>query len=496
MEKNTGTLQKISILIVDSDSNQLRHLKGSFQKKGARVFLASDMESAKVALSKAQVNIVLCDYFIKNGKFSELFIFSKREQPKSLFYLMSEIAPSELSDQSSMSLVDRFFSKPVDVEALVQHTRTIFPEPETSLSTLDPLTSLLQPYLVFRSTLMRRSLTTIPQIARSNHSVLITGETGTGKELVAHAIHGLSEFNSGPFIAVNCGAIPESLIEGELFGHEKGAFTGAQGTHKGKFELANNGTLFLDEIGEMPLILQARLLRVLETSSFYRVGGEKPISLNLRIIAATQVNLENAINDRLFRDDLYYRLNVLRVHIPALRDRTEDIALLAWHFLERAFGEINRRKPYPVLSAEMIALLSGLPWKGNVRELRNIITRIAVLLPPETREIQPKSFADFFPEISNASADAVPISEKKIPSIQELEGELIELKSANGDKAHYFPDEAGSDGGIYIAYESTLKEAQQIIINETLKYYQGNRTKTAKSLDIGLRTIRRKLNQD
>jgi len=302
----------------------------------------------------------------------------------------------------------------------------------------------------------------LPQISASAQTVLITGETGSGKEIVARGIHVLSRRSSGPFVPINCGAVPESLIEGELFGHEKGAFTGAIKTRKGKFETADNGTLFLDEISEMPLNLQVRLLRVLEDGIIYRVGGEESMVIDVRVIAASNVDLEKAVKDGLFREDLYYRINVLRINLPPLRERIEDIPLLAVHFLERAFVEMGWQSPFPSLSAETIYVLEQYKWKGNVRELRNIMTRIATLLPQNTKRIFPHHI---------------------LPHMEE--GERI--KTADS----YEP----AQDGIFISHGTPMKKVEEIMIKEVLKHTNGNKTKAADLLGISLRNLRRKINK-
>ncbi|MFP4070530.1 MAG: sigma-54 interaction domain-containing protein [Desulfovibrionales bacterium] len=232
----------------------------------------------------------------------------------------------------------------------------------------------LFPEVVGQSRAIRAVLNQIVKVAPTEASVLIRGESGTGKELVAASIHGHSLRKGGPFIAVNCAAIPENLLESELFGHEKGAFTGAVSTKKGKFEAADRGSLFLDEIGDMPLETQAKILRVLETGVCERVGGNRPIRFNVRVIAATNKNLEKMIEKGEFREDLYHRLNVFPVLLPPLRERKEDIPLLAAHFLERFRKEKDLQ-----LSVESLQLLLSSPLTGNVRELRNMLERAAVL---------------------------------------------------------------------------------------------------------------------
>jgi len=246
---------------------------------------------------------------------------------------------------------------------------------------------------------MQEVFRAIGRLARSNITVLINGESGTGKELVAHALHHHSPRASGPFIALNMAAIPHDLLESELFGHEKGAFTGAQARRPGRFEQANGGTLFLDEIGDMPFELQTRLLRVLADGEFYRVGGHELVKVDVRIIAATHQDLERLVAEGRFREDLFHRLNVIRIHIPALRERREDIPLLMRHFLKQAARELDVEVKH--LLPETEALLRGLDWPGNVRQLENTARWLTVMasgreihpddLPPELREATPEA---------------------------------------------------------------------------------------------------------
>ncbi|MFH2130774.1 MAG: sigma-54 dependent transcriptional regulator [bacterium] len=475
-------LNGVFLLIADQDSSNLRNMKRYLTELGAIVHLAGTMANAQGIISNKLVHAVLADAEFDKRNGFEIFQYYKTAVPSGLFYFMSEKPPTDPIFKESPIEVDGFFKKPVKIEALAQSIREKIRIDTSSISKLDPLTELLRPYLIFRSPVMRRGLMILPKVAASIHSVLVTGETGTGKEMVARAIHGLSPFANGPFIAVNCGAIPESLIEGELFGHEKGSFTGAQTQHRGKFELARNGTLFLDEIGEMPLALQARLLRVLEEKQFYRVGGEKPIKTHLRIVAATQVNLEKSVEEGLFREDLYYRLNVLRIHLPALRERIEDISLLAWTFLERAFAELNRSKPYPSLSSDLIQILVEQDWRGNVRELKNLMTRLAVLLPGHVRQVVPDHLAMYFPEKMMSFQDYRPEPDRYDQNFSGHDN-VIEVSS--------YPTEEGT----FIPKGTTMKDAEEMLIRAALKYNGGNRTKAAKMLGIGIRTIRRKINE-
>jgi DNA-binding NtrC family response regulator len=355
-------------------------------------------------------------------------------------------------------MVEDYLQKPVDMLHLAHMLET---GTSTALQVVDPLVSRVRPYFQFRSPAMRAALADLQRIAASDEAVLISGETGVGKEIVSRAIHVMSPRSGGPFVPLNCGAIPESLIEGELFGHERGAFTGAERVRRGKFEMAHNGTLLLDEIGDMPVHLQVRLLRVLEEKQIYRIGGERPVFVDVRVIASTNRDLKSAVEEGIFREDLYYRLNVLRLHLPPLSERVEDISFLAVHFMERAFAEVGHGQPYPTLSSAAIGLLERLPWKGNVRELRNVMTRVATLLPRNAKQVLPMHV---------------------LPHIEGTRPLLSATKPSNQD-------------GVYIAPGTSLEEAEWMLIDLALRQTGGNRTRAAEILGIGVRTLRRKLNE-
>ncbi|HLU26223.1 MAG TPA: sigma-54 dependent transcriptional regulator [Longimicrobiales bacterium] len=261
------------------------------------------------------------------------------------------------------------FTKPVDVDEVVLVGRRLIDRRRLRAVT----------GIVGETEAMQEVLERVVQIAPVNATVLITGESGTGKELVARGIHALSNRRHRPFIAANVAALPETLLESELFGHEKGAFTGAIAQRKGLFELANRGTLFLDEIGELPLSTQTKLLRVLESREFMRVGGESPIQVDVRVIAATNQNLRHLVELGEFRRDLYYRLNVLHIELPPLRERAEDIPILVETFIRQAAREHDR--PRVVVSPEAMAVLQAYPWPGNIRELKNLVESMVILAP-------------------------------------------------------------------------------------------------------------------
>ncbi|MDR7869362.1 MAG: sigma-54 dependent transcriptional regulator [Tissierellaceae bacterium] len=303
---------------------------------------------------------------------------------------------------------------------------------------------------------MQKLFYIVNRIAPSKANVLITGESGVGKDEFAKLIHKKSLQKDNNFIALNCGAIPANLIETELFGHEKGSFTGAYQQKKGKFELANGGTLFLDEIGDLPLDMQVKFLRVLQEKQFFRIGSENSIKVDVRIIAATNKNLMTEIENGNFREDLYYRLNVVNIHIPPLREKKEDIPLLAEKFLLELSGTYDKSVKY--LDFETLELLMNYNWRGNIRELRNVIER-SILVCDDKEEILLKTHLPM--EISG-----------------------IDSSSNEEDKEHKEDKE-----------DMTLSQYEKIIIRNTLKKYEGNKTKTAEALGIRRQTLYNKIKE-
>ncbi len=345
-----------------------------------------------------------------------------------------------------------YFEKPVDPLLLARRLASDLADKKAR----EGLAEQLSPYLVFKDAAMAEALADLPRFAASSEAVLIQGETGTGKELVARALHGLGPRAQQPFVTVNCGAIPESMLEAELFGHEKGAFTGASHRHLGRFEQAHKGTLFLDEIGEMPLPAQVSLLRVLEEGKLRRIGGEREIAINVRVVAATHQALEERLESGLFRRDLFYRLHVLPVTLPLLRDRPRDIGLLPRHFLDKSLRDSGWSGPQPVLEDAAVALLQAYDWPGNVRELRNLMARLAIRIPAGLREIRASLLAPLLP----------------------------------GGRGQ---GRIGREG-VFIPEGTTLADAEWLLIDAVLKASGYNRSKAARLLGIGERTLRRKLN--
>ena len=306
------------------------------------------------------------------------------------------------------------------------------------------------------------------RVAQTNATVLIQGENGTGKELVAHAMHRNSSRKDGPFIKLNCAALPENLVESELFGHEKGSFTGATNKREGRFELAHGGTIFLDEISELSLPLQSKLLRVLQEREFERVGGNRTIKVDVRVVAATNRKLEQSVEKNEFRQDLYFRLNVVPVHVPALRERDGDVPLLAEAFCQRFIR--NHGVPVKGLTPESLTALQGHDWPGNIRELQNVLER-AVILCGEDGYIHPEQLGLTAPP--QAGAGDAPTGA--------IEDNPVATVSA---------PTAVSNGA-----PTTLADLEKQHILSTLKQCEGNRTRTAETLDINIRTLRNKLNE-
>jgi two-component system, NtrC family, nitrogen regulation response regulator GlnG len=298
-----------------------------------------------------------------------------------------------------------YLPKPFDVDEAVALVQRAVVHRRRQQGSVAPDAPMQTPEIIGEAPAMQEVFRAIGRLSRSNITVLINGESGTGKELVAHALHRHSPRKDAPFIALNMAAIPRDLLESELFGHERGAFTGAQNRRIGRFEQADGGSLFLDEIGDMPAELQTRLLRVLADGEFYRVGGHTPVKVDVRIIAATHQNLEQLVKDGRFREDLYHRLNVIRIHIPALRERREDIPLLLRFFLDRAAQELNAEPK--VVRSDVNNYLAQLDWPGNVRQLENLCRWLTVMAA--SREIHlsdlPPELIETAPTVAAAGAD-------------------------------------------------------------------------------------------
>jgi two-component system nitrogen regulation response regulator NtrX len=367
-----------SILVVDDEQSIRESLMGILQDEGFRTLFAKNGEEGLALLREESPDLVLLDIWMPGIDGIETLRRIREGYPEQLVIMMSGHGTIETAVRATKLGAYDFIEKPLSLEKVllcIQNAMKIGQLVEENRSLKAKLAK--EHEMIGESPAIRNLKGQIAIAAPTSGWVLITGENGTGKELVARSIHNLSHRREKPFIEVNCAAIPEELIESELFGHEKGAFTGALALRKGKFDLAHEGTLFLDEIGDMSLKTQAKVLRILQERKFERVGGSRTIEVDVRVIAATNKNLEEEIRAGNFREDLYYRLNVLPFHVPALRDRAEDIPNLANHFLS-CFCSKESRETKTFSPGAMSALMSY-SWPGNVRELKNLIERLVIM---------------------------------------------------------------------------------------------------------------------
>jgi DNA-binding NtrC family response regulator len=404
--------KKINILIVDDELSIRESLDGWLQQDGYEVETAEDGPTALGRIQEKHYDIMLLD--VKMPKMDGITVLKelKEKNPETAVVMMTAHGAIQDAVEAMKLGAYDYLLKPFDLEEL---SLTIEKLVQMQILAMENLilkervaTITRSDNLVGQSPAMIKLFETIADVAPSDATVLITGETGTGKELVARAIHTNSPRCYSPFIAINCGAFTEHLLESELFGHEKGAFTDAKYTKKGRLEMANAGTLFLDEVGDISMKMQIDLLRVLETHEFTRVGGTMPLHSDFRVIAATHQDLKESIRNRTFRQDLFYRLNVIHLEVPPLRERTEDIPLLAQHFLRRYATETGKK--IDSVSPEALELMRQYAWPGNVRELENAIERAVVV--GKGRQIKPGDLPFCYPgtgteEMRNLSLEEV-----------------------------------------------------------------------------------------
>ncbi len=373
--------QQIRILIVDDEQVVRTSLEHWFREEGCVVDTAASGKEALTKLASADWDIFLIDIRMPGMDGIELQGRIRETHPDAVVIIMTAYASVDTAVQAMKQGAHDYITKPFDPETLEKMVRAavekrrLEKENQQLKRSLDELEQFSE--IVGSSSAVREVLEKVQMVAATDSTVLVRGESGTGKELVARAIHAHSARRYMPIVVVNCGALPEGVLESELFGHEKGSFTGAQYRRKGKFEMADGGTLFLDEIGDVGPKTQMDLLRVLEEKAIYRVGGNTRIQVDFRTIAATNRDLEEAVREKSFREDLYYRLNVFTITIPPLRERREDIPVLAAHFLQKLARSMNRQ--LEGFAPEAMELLMERAWPGNVRELQNAIERAAVV---------------------------------------------------------------------------------------------------------------------
>ncbi len=377
---NQANEHSANILIVDDDPHILESLEEILSFEGYKCVKAADGKEALSLLSDEPVDLILLDLRLPRINGLEVLKHCVRSKPNLPVVMISGHATIHLAVEATKMGAFDFLEKPLEAERTLITIRNALEKKYLQSQRDFLLSEYRQKYrMIGTDVRMQNVFALIEKAARVDTKVLITGESGTGKEMVARAIHFLSPRAAFPFIPVNCSAIPETLIESELFGHEKGAFTGAMATRKGRFQQADRGTLFLDEIGDMSLMMQAKILRVLEDNIVEPVGGRKSITVDVRIVAATHKNLNAEIEEGNFREDLFYRLNVIHIHLPPLRERKDDIRPLAEAFLEEVCEENGL--PRKSFASNVWAIMKNYHWPGNVRELRNIVERAAVTTP-------------------------------------------------------------------------------------------------------------------
>jgi len=374
-----------TILVVDDEPQILQVVSGILLDEGFEVLTAPDGETALRVVAEEAPDLALLDIALPGMDGLEVLEELKRTYPALPVIMISAYGSVENAVRATRLGAYDFIEKPPHADKILLTVRNALEMARLSEENrrLRQQTAAVKE-IIGESEAIHKLREQLRIVAPTNAPVLITGENGTGKELVARALHFYSRRSHQPFVEVNCAAIPEDLIESELFGHEKGAFTGASTRRRGKFDLAHQGTLFLDEIGDMSLKTQAKILRILEEQRFERVGGSRPIQVDVRVVAATNKNLPEEIERGSFREDLYHRINVIPLHVPSLREHREDIPLLAAHFLK----ELDQEGPSKTFTPRALEALSQLPWPGNVRELKNLVWRLAILTPGPTIDLK------------------------------------------------------------------------------------------------------------
>ncbi|MBH1969947.1 nitrogen regulation protein NR(I) [Moraxellaceae bacterium AER2_44_116] len=459
------------VWIVDDDRSIRWVLEKALMQEGLEATTFEDAQSLLNKLAKDKPHAIVTDIRMPGIDGLTLLTKIRMEHPDLPVIVMTAHSDLDSAVSSYQGGAFEYLPKPFDVDDAINLVKRAIAHHHEQQKTSTPVLAVTKGVdIIGESPAMQEVFRAIGRLSHSHITVLINGESGTGKELVAHALHRHSPRTNRPFIALNMAAIPKDLMESELFGHEKGAFTGASQLRQGRFEQANHGSLFLDEIGDMPLDTQTRLLRVLSDGEFYRVGGHIPVKVDVRIIAATHQNLERLVAEGKFREDLYHRLNVIRVHIPRLRDRREDIPMLAQHFLARAAKELNVEPK--VLRLETSSFLQQLPWPGNVRQLENTCRWLTVMA--SGREIVP---SDLPPELQHISSHEV------VRTVQTWEQALSEW--ARKELA----------SGTRLLLEQALPSFERVMITAALNQTGGRRRDAAEVLGWGRNTLTRKIKE-
>lgn len=431
-----------TILIVDDEKNYLTILSAILEDEGFEVLTAPGGSEALEVHKSSDLDLILTDMKMPKMDGIELLENIKENDPDLPVIMMTAHGTVDKAVEAMQKGAYTYVLKPFDNERLIIYVKkaiSMYQVVKENRRLRDAVESQYRfGNLIGKSKKMRDIFDTIQKVAPSGATVLIEGESGTGKELVARSIHFNSPRREKPFVAVNCSALAENLLESELFGHEKGAFTGAVATKKGRFELADGGTLFLDEIGELSPNIQVKLLRVLQEKVFERVGGVRTISVDIRILAATNKDLQQEMQNDRFREDLYYRLNVVHIVLPPLKERREDIRLLVNHFIKKYASERQSASPVTGVDQEVDRLFYDYNWPGNIRELENVIERVMILCPGEIMRVSdlPKGFKDNV--YNTLHLEGIPADAKLYDTLAMIEKALIEraLKMSNNVQSH------------------------------------------------------------
>jgi len=458
---------KESIWVVDDDRSIRWVLEKALTKANMDVRTFEEADSVLRALERNQPDAIISD--VRMPGIDGLALLDKLHANHPDLPVIIITAHSDLDSAVSAYQGGAFeyLPKPFDIDEAVELTRRAVKH-HKEISSENKVEPIQETEIIGEAASMQEVFRAIGRLSRSNITVLINGESGTGKELVAEALHRHSPRADNAFIALNMAAIQRDLLESELFGHEKGAFTGAQAMRKGRFEQADGGTLFLDEIGDMPAELQTRLLRVLADGEFYRVGGHSPVKVDVRIIAATHQDLEKRVENGDFREDLFHRLNVIRIHLPALRERSEDIGLLARHFLQAAATELEMETKS--LDDESLDFLKKLEWRGNVRQLQNTCRWLTVMAPSQEVHLD-----DLPPELLNKETKA-PMNSDWVKVLQYW----AEQQLANGETD---------------LFDKATPEFERVMIQTALRSAGGRRQDAARLLGCGRNTLTRKIKE-
>ncbi|WP_298305227.1 nitrogen regulation protein NR(I) [uncultured Erythrobacter sp.] len=462
-----------SILLVEDDSAIATVITAALEDEGFAIRRCASIAQRDDHLSTVSFDVMLTDVMLEDGDGLQTLSAVRDAAPDMPVIVLSAQNTLDTAVRASDNDAFEYFPKPFDLDELVRAVKQAAASRQTSASTLPEIGEGDGMPLVGRSPAMQGVYRLIARVLRNDLTVLVTGESGTGKELVAEAVHQLGSRRTGPFVAVNTAAIPHDLVESELFGHEKGAFTGAIVQAIGKFEQANGGTLFLDEIGDMPPEAQTRLLRALQSGQIRRVGGRQEIAVDVRIIAATNRDLLPLIEAGKFREDLFYRLNVVPIELPPLRERREDIEVLARHFLAQA---VEDGLPQRLLTSEGAEGLAKRHWRGNVRELRNAIYRLAVMSRKD--EIDAEVLDDTLGE-----ERAIFTADQEADQHDAAIGNALEQWLLRNDPPH---------GTVY---GSALAAFEKPLIEFALRQTGGNQLRAAKLLGINRNTLRKRITE-